>query len=68
MIRYYSTQRPVAPGTFPKPKGNRIESIKNFDSRIYIPEIDGKAWGFIEYEKPLSPRDAEAYELETPIP
>ena len=63
-MKYYSTQRPVAPGTFPKPKGNRVTSIENFDDRTYIPELGGKAWGLIEYEKPLTDREAEAYELE----
>ena len=64
MKRYYSTQRPVGPGTYPKPKGNKVAAIWNFDDRTHVPEIDGKAWGFIEYEKPLTDREAEAYELE----
>lgn len=64
MKRYYSTQRPVGPGTYPKPKGNRVLKIENFDFREYVREISGPAWGFIEYEKPLTDREAEAYELE----
>lgn len=62
-MRYYSTQRPVAPGTFPKPAGNRVLQITNFDSREFVPEILKSAWGFIEYEKPLTERDARSYEL-----
>ena len=35
MYRYYSTQRPVGPGTFP----GRPESIENFDTREEVPGI-----------------------------
>lgn len=61
--RYYSTLRPVAPGTFPKPQGNRVLEIKNFDSRKYVDEIKWEAWGFLEYEKPLSEKEARNYDL-----
>lgn len=64
MKRYYSTQRPVGPGTFPKPKGNKVLNIANFEGRHFCQSINAKAWGFIEYEKPLTDREAEAYELE----
>lgn len=62
-MRYYSTLRPVGIGTFPKPTGNKVLSIENFDSRIYVPEINREAWGYIEYEKPLSNEDADNYDL-----
>ena len=62
-MRYYSTQRPVAPGTFPKPKGNRVLEIHNFDKRIYREEAGRNAWGYIDYEKPLSEKEATDYEL-----
>ena len=62
-MRYYSTQRPVAPGTFPKPKGNRILEIHNFDKRIYCEEPDRDCWGYIDYEKPLTEKEANDYEL-----
>lgn len=61
--RYYSTQRPLGPGTFPKSQGNKVLKIYNYDSRRYIYEIHREAWGFLEYEKPLSAADAAAYEL-----
>lgn len=61
--RYYSTQRPVAPGTFPKPAGNKVFGIRNYDSRIHIAEIGRDAWGYIDYTSPLDPRLAEEYEL-----
>lgn len=64
MKRYYSTQRPVGPGTFPKPKGNKVLAIWNFDDRTHVPGI-GPAWGYIEYEKPLTTKEEELYELES---
>jgi len=64
--RYYSTQRPVMPGCFPKPQGNKVLAIKNFDTRTFCAEIDRKAWGYIEYDKPLTDRDAASCELVAP--
>ena len=60
---YYSTQRPITLGTFPNQKGNRIIRIKNFDSRTYVDAIGREAWGQIEYDKPLSRKEADSYEL-----
>lgn len=61
-MRYYSTQRPIAPGTFPK-SGYKINSIVNFDSREYVPEINRPAYGYIEYDGEISEADASNYEL-----
>ena len=62
-MRYYSTQRPVAPGSYPKPQGNKVERVVNFPSRTYVCEIWGQAWGYIDHEKPLSEKEAADYEL-----
>lgn len=62
-MRYYSTQRPIDPGTFPSPDGNKVVDIHNYDSRIYCEEVGQEAWGYIDYEKPLSPVQAANYEL-----
>lgn len=62
-MRYYSVLRPVSIGTFPKPENNKVLKINNFANRSYCREIDREAWGFIDYEKPLSPDDAERYDL-----
>ena len=64
-MRYYSTQRPVAPGTFPKPDGNKIVDIHNFERKTYCEEINREAWGYIDYEKHLTRYDADSYELVT---
>ncbi len=65
MSKYYSTQRPVSLGTYPKPYGNDILEIHNFDSRKYVQEINREAWGWIEYRQPLTEQEAKAYELVT---
>lgn len=62
-MRYYSTQRPIMPGSYPKPQGNAVIAVHNFDIRTYCEEIDREAWGYIDYEQPLAPEDARRYEL-----
>ena len=60
-VRYYSTQRPVGIGTFPK--SQTVARIENFDRRTYCPEIGREAWGFIEYAEPITEKEADSYEL-----
>ena len=62
-MKYYSAQRPVGPGTFPKPKGNKVLEIVNFDKRKYCEEASRDCWGYIEYEYPLTEKQAVDYEL-----
>lgn len=37
-MRYYSTQRPVSPGSYPT---GGVISIVNFDTKRYVSEIGG---------------------------
>ena len=60
---YFSTERPVSIGTYPKPQGNRVDAIVNFNEPIFVAEIGRSAWGYIEYEHPLTAEQAAAYEL-----
>lgn len=61
MYRYYSTQRPIVPGSYPnKAKANKIE---NFDDRVFCDDINMPAWGYIEYDEPLDKAEQNAYEL-----
>lgn len=60
-MRYYSTQRPVGPGTYPRQGGT--ETVTNFDGKIYCEEICREAWGYIEYREAITPEQAKAYEL-----
>ena len=62
-MRYYSTQRPVTLGSYPKPDGNRVEQVVNFPAKTYVDVIWKQAWGYIDYEKPLAEKEAAAYEL-----
>lgn len=61
MYKYYSTLRPIGPGCYPKTEP--VHKIVNFDKRELIPSIDRQAWGYIEYERPLTPKDAAGYDL-----
>ena len=61
--RYYSTQRPVDIGTFPKPGDNKPVEIHNYDSRIPVEDGSMLAWGYLEYAKPLTEKEARDYEL-----
>ena len=64
--RYYSTQRPVDIGTFPKPADNKPVEIHNYDSRIPVEDGSMLAWGYLEYAKPLTEKEAGDYELKPP--
>lgn len=61
MFRYYSTMRPVLPGSFPKKA--LVEKIENFDTKTFCEEIGRDAWGYIEYREALTKEEADAYEL-----
>ena len=62
IYRYYSTQRPVDIGTYPKSAGKPI-CIHNYDNRIRIEPWGFLAWGYLEYAAPLDARQADDYEL-----
>ena len=65
--RYYSTQRPVGPGTFPKPPDNHPVEIHNYDRRQPMEDGCLQAWGYLEYLKPLTEKQMQDYELK-PVP
>jgi len=52
--RYYMTQRPPSPGAQPRGSIN----VVSYDNKK-----DG-AWGYVEYEKPLTDKQVKDYELE----
>lgn len=61
-MRYYTTQRPVGPGTYPRKDG--MESYVNFFAgRIFCEEIGREAWGYIEYGEELTQKEMRNYEL-----
>ena len=61
--KYYSTQRPVDIGTFPKPAGNAPDGIVNYDKRVLVEGGSFLAWGHLTYTKPLTEKQAADYEL-----
>lgn len=54
LYKYYSTQRPVDIGTFPKPPHNAPDEIVNYDQRIPVEGGAFLAWGHLTYTKPLT--------------
>lgn len=60
MNRYYSKSRPVAPGTYPVDSAKKIH---NYDSRIYVEGAGCEVWGYVEYERELTPEEIRNYEL-----
>ena len=61
-FKYYSTQRPVDIGTFPKTENGPVH-IVNFDKREYVENASFRAWGFLAYDAPLTVKQLENYEL-----
>ena len=55
--RYYLTQRPPSPGAIPSGSINTV----SFDDKQ---DVDGlEAWGYVEYDKPLTENQISDYEL-----
>jgi hypothetical protein len=60
--RYYSTQRPVDIGTYPR-NGGEPARIVNFDKREWVENATFKAWGYLAYDVPLNANQISNYEL-----
>ena len=48
-MRYFSTQRPLTPGAFPKPSDNKVVTVENFDTydgRMFCPAV-GRRMGIL---------------------
>ena len=63
LYKYYSTQRPVDIGTFPKPPHNAPDEIVNYGQRVPVEGGAFLAWGHLTYTRPLSEKDMADYEL-----
>lgn len=59
VYRYYSTQRPVNIHTYPS--GMNVLNIKNYDNRLSVEGL--KAWGYIEFDAPLTDDEKLDYGL-----
>lgn len=60
--KYYSTQRPVDIGTFPKTDNGPLYHV-NFDKRENVEQGQFNAWGYLVYDAPLTQRQIDDYEL-----
>ena len=63
MYKYYSTQRPIGPGTFPQPEGNPPLEVINYDERLPVSGEVFRAWGELWYLHPLTEKQIADYEL-----
>lgn len=61
--KYYSTQRPIDIGTYPKGGGNDPIKILNYDQRLPVEYGAFPAWGELDYLKPLPQEALRSYEL-----
>jgi len=62
LYNYYSTQRPVDIGTFPKTANGPL-SFVNFDERLSVERATFRAWGILTYSAPLTGKQIDDYEL-----
>lgn len=62
VYKYYSTQRLVDIGTFPKTENGPVE-IVNFDQRESVENGKFLAWGYLLYHAPLTEKQMADYEL-----
>lgn len=60
-MRYYSTQRPLEPGTFPRQ--DVPESIVNFNGKVFCEEIGREARGYVAYREAITEKQTHEYEL-----
>ena len=58
-MRYYLTQRPPMPGAIPR----GAIAVAEYDGREFVREINRAAYGWAEYDHPLTKREIEDYEL-----
>ena len=63
LYRYYSTQRPVDIGTYPKDPDNPLTGFLNYDERTSVEHGAFRAWGEVIYRSPLTPDQIYQYEL-----
>ena len=60
LYKYYSTQRPVDIGTFPKPPRNAPDEIVNYDQRVPVENGAFLAWGHYGIDRAALEQDFAA--------
>ena len=61
--KYYSTQRPIDIGTYPKPPEAPEVELVFYDQRKPVENGTDLAWGELIYDAPLTPEQVSGYEL-----
>lgn len=61
--RYYLTERPLQLGAFPQTEDNKPVLVASFGEKTDAPNIGAYAFGFVEYDHPLTPDQIYQYEL-----
>ena len=61
--KYYSTQRPISIGTFPKDHFKAPIRLQNYDGRLPVEGGAFRAWGELWYLHPLTEQQIADYEL-----
>ena len=61
--KYYSTQRPIDIGTYPKPPEAPEVELVFYDQRKPVENGTALAWGELIYDAPLTPEQVSGYEL-----
>ena len=61
--KYYSTQRPIDIGTYPKSYFNQPIHMDIYAGRHQVPGESFQAWGAILYTQPLTEQEMRDYEL-----
>ncbi|MEG0985022.1 MAG: hypothetical protein RSK76_01460 [Clostridia bacterium] len=60
LYRYYTLYRPPMPGAVPK---EGLKRAYGYDTRQLVIPINKWAWGYVEYDRPLSDKEISVYEL-----
>lgn len=61
-MRYYSTQRPLGPGTYPA-RTYHFDNVVNFPEKTFVEEIGREAWGYLDFHCCLPDEEIKAWEL-----
>ncbi|MDD3410251.1 MAG: hypothetical protein PHY12_05515 [Eubacteriales bacterium] len=59
LYRYFFAMRPPSLGTQPK----YADRFCNYDGRKYVEGLNREAWGWVEYNRPLTAQEQRDYEL-----
>ena len=59
VYRYYTLYRPPMPGGIPHGAVN----VQTLGSRPYFSEVGHTVWGYVDYDRMLTPKEIRDYEL-----